>query len=91
MSGVKLFYKPVEIQTVKSTPTIMPTPTIDLNFPLQNLLPYQGDRFVINKYTEAKVLQVTTKRTDKTKIKTEIAKWLTDNSVSIEGMSIDWK
>ena len=90
MTLVKIFYKPTEIVETKVIPTTVLTPTIN-QYPLQDKLPYQGDKFIINKYTEAMVLQVTTKRTDKTKIKEEIRKWLEDNNVSAKDIQVDWK
>ena len=90
MAAVKITYKPVEVMEIKVVPTIVLTPTTN-QYPLQDRLPYQGNKFVINKYVGAKVLQVTTKRTDREKIKEEIIKWFTDNQASIEGIQIDWK
>jgi hypothetical protein len=89
MVGIKIFYKPTPVATQLGGQAT-PTPTIN-QYPLQEKLPYQGNKFTIDKYVEAKVLQVTTKRTDSVKIKEEISKWLTDNGVSSEGMQIDWK
>lgn len=92
MSFIKITYDPSkdEIATLKPTPTVQATPTIN-QYPLQDKLPYQGKNFTITKYVEAGVIEVQTKRTDKSKIKTEIKKWFDDNKTSAEGIQIDWK
>ncbi len=92
MSLIKIFYKPTEIAEINKalTPTIQPTPTINL-YPLQEKLPYQGKNFIIEKYVEPMVITVKTKRTDKNKIKEEIIQWWEENSLSVEGIQIDWQ
>ena len=91
MSAIKIFYKPEENFETRIIPTITPIPTIDLNYPLSEKLPYQGDKFVIEKYIKEKVIEVKTNRTDKTKIKKEIKTWFEENEATTSGIEIDWK
>lgn len=88
MGITKIRYRNVEWEVVGGlvTPTAIPTsaPQIDKDYPLWTLLPYTGNDFVIDRYSEPLVLAVKTKSVNRKVITQEVYKWLLENNVATE-------
>jgi hypothetical protein len=78
-------WEKVEVE-VPSAPLLTPTsaPTIDADYPLWKLLPYQGIGFVVDRYVEPLTLTVTVKGVDKKIVEKEIVKWFKENKVATD-------
>lgn len=68
------------------TPTVMPTsaPQINVDYPLWELLPYKGNDYIVDRYTEPGILAVKTIVLNKKVITQEIYDWMIENNVATE-------
>jgi len=99
MTITKIRYKnvvwPEEVKpSIYISPTSEPpvTPRINEEYPLWELLPYEGKNFIVERYTSPGVLSVKIdKGVDKKKIDEEIYKWMEENKVATESQKIEYK
>lgn len=88
MAVVKWQYRDVKWEDSSRliTPTISPTsaPQINENYPLWELLPYQGKDFVADRYSQPLVLVVKIKDGDQKKITQEVYEWMRENKIATE-------
>ena len=99
MTITKIRYKNVVwpeevIPSIYISPTSGPpmTPRINEEYPLWELLPYEGKNFIVERYTSPGVLSVKIdKGVDKKKIDEEIYKWMEENKVATESQKIEYK
>ncbi|MFA5828484.1 MAG: hypothetical protein WC841_03970 [Candidatus Shapirobacteria bacterium] len=84
-------------ELLKTTvPSLAPTPTssnidFEKSYPLWKLLPYTGDGFVVEKYTEPLVLKVSLEKGEKSAGIEKVEKWLEENEISPETHVIVWE
>jgi hypothetical protein len=84
---------------IKETPkTIVssPVPTggdaeFNKKFPLWKLLPYTGEGFVVEKYTEPLVLKVSLVKGEKSVAIEKIIEWVKENGIDSETHKIVWE
>ncbi|MEL7666362.1 MAG: hypothetical protein AAGU06_02955 [Candidatus Shapirobacteria bacterium] len=99
MTITKIRYKnvvwPEEVKpSIYISPTSEPSvaPRINEEYPLWELLPYEGKNFIVERYTSPGVLSVKIdKGVDKKKIDEEIYKWMEENKVATESQKIEYK
>lgn len=96
---------PTNQSVITTTPTptmILPTPTptreemeesqdIDFNYPLERILPYKTDDFIIEKYVAEQVLKVKAISENKIKIIEEINKWIASYDLEPGSHKIVWE
>jgi hypothetical protein len=66
-------------------------PEDDPNFWLEDLLPYEGETFIVKKYLEANVVSVEAKGNDFQKSREDAKKWLNENENDIGQNIIVWE
>lgn len=99
MTITKIRYKnvvwPEEVKpSIYISPTSEPSvaPRINEEYPLWELLPYEGKNFIIERYTSPGVLSVKiNKGADEKKISEEIYKWIEENKVATESQKLEYK
>jgi hypothetical protein len=85
----KLRYKNVKWEELEPVPTVVPSPTrapqINNNYPLWEFIPYSGDGFKIDHYTEPLVLTIKIDdEVDEEMVMEEIYNWMRENKVATE-------
>jgi len=92
MGIVKIRYRNVTWENAypSITPTAAPTsaPEINLDYPLWELLPYAGNGFIIDRYSEPQVLIIKTKSINRKAITEEINRWLLENKIATESYKL---
>jgi hypothetical protein len=87
MGITKIRYRNVDWDLVSGliTPTVMPTsaPQMNKDYPLWELLPYEGEGFVVDRYTEPMVLAIKTSLDNKI-VTQPIYLWMLENKVATE-------
>ena len=85
-------------QTKEILKTVIPTviPTIndsdfEKNYPLWQLLPYTGDGFIVEKYTEPLVLKISLIKGEKATAVEKIVKWMQENKIDPTTHTIVWE
>ncbi len=99
MTITKLRYKNVVwpeevIPSIYISPTSEPSmvPRINEEYPLWELLPYEGKSFVIERYTSPGVLSVKIdKGVNEEMVSEEIYEWMEENKVATESQRIEYK
>ena len=88
----KIRYRNVDWEAVSGliTPTVMPTsaPQINKDYPLWELLPYNGKDFVVDHYMEMNVLAVKTENVNQKEVEKEVYDWLLQNNVATESYKL---
>jgi len=88
MGITKIRYRNVDWEPIynQSIPTVTPTsaPQIDKDYPLWELLPYEGKNYTVDRYSEPGILVVKTLVLDKKIMTEEIYNWIMENKVATE-------
>lgn len=89
MGTIKLRYKNVNWEELEPTPITVPSPTsapqTNINYPLWEYLPYSGNGFYIDHYTEPLILVIKIeKEIDQEIVTEEIYNWMRENKVATE-------
>ncbi len=93
MAIVKWQYKDIVWEDLRPTVTVVPSPTIapqiNEEYPLWEKLPYAGEGYVVERYTEPGTLLIkTNKGIDEKIISKMIYEWMTENKVATESQKI---
>ncbi len=93
MTVVKWQYKDMVWEDVRPTVIITPSPTIapqiNEEYPLWEKLPYQGEGYVVERYTEPGTLVVVIdKKVDEETISQMIYEWMRENQVATESQKL---
>lgn len=98
LSIIKLTYKPEIVPEIKPEAVVLPTPSIakksnyDMeNYPLKEILPYEGETFRIDSYSAPLTLKVTVKVKDKTKITNEMTTLFEKQKIDLNSHNFDWQ
>jgi len=102
MLSIRLVYKinnketkqPVPLTITLPTTTPVPTDTEEefgKKFPLWKLLPYAGEGFVVEKYTEPLTLKVLVEQGSKEKAAEKVIEWMEENQIEAETHNVVWE
>jgi len=102
LATLKMKYANIDNKEVTNIPiptTTVPTPTVtklggtdfEIDYPVWQKLPYQGDGFVVDRYVAPKTLVVKTNEKDRSMVEKEIIEWLEGLGVSPESHKIVWE